>query len=55
MQPKRGGKGDCEMLKTPESIRTLQRKLYIKAKEEPGYRFYALYSIFKFFDVDTVG
>ena len=30
-------------LTTPESIRTLQRKLYQKAKQEPGYRFYALY------------
>jgi len=31
------------MLITPEVIRTLQRKLYIKAKQEPAYRFYALY------------
>ena len=30
-------------LETPESIRRLQRKLYRKAKEEPGYRFYQLY------------
>jgi RNA-directed DNA polymerase len=43
MQPKSGGKGDCEMLTTPETIRTLQRKLYAKAKQEPVYRFYALY------------
>ena len=30
-------------LKTPEKIRELQRKLYVKAKEEPEYRFYLLY------------
>jgi RNA-directed DNA polymerase len=31
------------MLTTPQSIRTLQRKLYRKAKQEPACRFYALY------------
>ena len=30
-------------LQTPEKIRTLQRKLYLKAKSEPDYRFYLLY------------
>lgn len=30
-------------LSTPETVRTLQRKLYAKAKQEPGFRFYALY------------
>src|SRR5512134_703879 len=30
-------------LATPERIRTLQRKLYLKAKAEPAYRFYLLY------------
>jgi RNA-directed DNA polymerase len=31
------------MLTTPDAIRTLQRKLYAKAKQEPADRFYALY------------
>jgi len=30
-------------LKTPERIRNLQRKLYLKAKSEPAFRFYMLY------------
>jgi len=29
-------------LATPNQIRTLQRKLYLKAKAEPAYRFYLL-------------
>jgi RNA-directed DNA polymerase len=35
--------GIAAMLTTPESIRTLQRKLYRKAKQEPAGRFHALY------------
>ena len=30
-------------LATPSKIRELQRKLYIKAKQEPDYRYYSLY------------
>ena len=30
-------------LQTPESIRRLQRRLYLKAKAEPAFRFYLLY------------
>lgn len=41
------------MLKTPETIRTLQRKLYRKAKHEPACRFHALYD--KVYRADILG
>ena len=37
---------------TPENIRTLQRKLYCKAKQEPACRFHALYD--KMYRVDIL-
>jgi RNA-directed DNA polymerase len=33
----------AKSLQTPDNIRNLQRKLYLKAKAEPDYRFYLLY------------
>jgi RNA-directed DNA polymerase len=40
------------MLRTPENIRELQKKLYQKAKQEKTFRFYALYD--KVYRVDIV-
>lgn len=41
------------MLTTPENIRTLQRQLYRKAKQEPACRFHALYD--KVYRADILG
>jgi len=46
------GEGIAAMLTTPEKIRTLQRKLYRKAKQEPACRFHALYD--KVYRVDIL-
>jgi hypothetical protein len=44
-QPRNEGAGDgSKEITTPQKLRKLQRALYRKAKAQPGYRFWSLYS-----------
>src|SRR5512144_2008278 len=43
--PRSKGAGDgSQEIATPQKLRKLQRALYRKAKAQPGYRFWSLYS-----------
>src|SRR5207247_10172303 len=43
-QRSEGADDGSKEIRTPEKLRKLQRALYRKAKAEPGYRFWSLYS-----------